>query len=77
MGAAAVGGAPTDGIHCVTDAQGGNLARYKGVGTKTISCVLMFCLGREDFPVDTHASRQPLFYGIVTCISLLLQSAHL
>jgi endonuclease-3 len=33
------------------------LSRFKGVGTKTISCVLMFCLGREDFPVDTHVWR--------------------
>lgn len=31
--------------------------RFKGVGTKTVSCVLMFCLGREDFPVDTHVWR--------------------
>ena len=30
------------------------LRSYKGVGAKTISCVLMFCLGRADFPVDTH-----------------------
>jgi endonuclease III len=27
------------------------LARFKGVGAKTISCVLMFCLGRAEFPV--------------------------
>ena len=30
------------------------LRRFKGVGAKTISCVLMFCLKRADFPVDTH-----------------------
>lgn len=30
------------------------LRRFKGVGAKTISCVLLFCLGRADFPVDTH-----------------------
>jgi len=30
------------------------LRTYKGVGAKTISCVLMFCLKRKDFPVDTH-----------------------
>jgi len=30
------------------------LGSYKGVGAKTISCVLMFCLKRFDFPVDTH-----------------------
>jgi len=30
------------------------LKKYKGVGDKTISCVLLFCLMRADFPVDTH-----------------------
>lgn len=30
------------------------LLKFKGVGPKTVSCVLMFNLGREDFPVDTH-----------------------
>ena len=30
------------------------LSRFKGVGPKTVSCVLMFCLKRADFPVDTH-----------------------
>lgn len=30
------------------------LGSYKGVGPKTIACVLMFCLGRAEFPVDTH-----------------------
>lgn len=30
------------------------LRRFKGVGDKTISCVLLFCLLRADFPVDTH-----------------------
>ncbi len=31
--------------------------RFKGVGKKTIACVLMFCLAREEFPVDTHVWR--------------------
>ena len=30
------------------------LLQHKGVGPKTVSCVLMFNLGRQDFPVDTH-----------------------
>lgn len=30
------------------------LRRFSGFGPKTISCVLMFCLQRDDFPVDTH-----------------------
>jgi endonuclease-3 len=30
------------------------LSKHQGVGPKTISCVLMFNLHREEFPVDTH-----------------------
>jgi len=30
------------------------LIKHKGVGPKTISCVLMFNLNRAEFPVDTH-----------------------
>lgn len=33
------------------------LLRFKGVGVKTASCVLMFAMGRPDFPVDTHVRR--------------------
>ena len=33
------------------------LLRFKGVGPKTVACVLMFCLGRAEFPVDTHVWR--------------------
>ena len=34
------------------------LIRFKGLGKKTISCVLMFTLGRStEFPVDTHVYR--------------------
>ena len=33
------------------------LKRFKGMGPKTISCVLLFALGRNDFPVDTHVLR--------------------
>ena len=33
------------------------LLQYKGVGVKTISCVLAFGLGRDVFPVDTHVHR--------------------
>ena len=31
--------------------------RFKGVGPKTVACVMMFCLHREEFPVDTHVWR--------------------
>eukprot|EP00955_Chlamydomonas_euryale_P067242 359793-Chlamydomonas_euryale.AAC.14 len=30
------------------------LTRFKGVGPKTVACVQLFCLGRQEFPVDTH-----------------------
>jgi len=33
------------------------LTRFKGVGPKTAACVLMFCLGRAEFPVDVHVLR--------------------
>jgi len=33
------------------------LLKYKGIGYKTISCVLVFSLGRSVFPVDTHIHR--------------------
>ena len=41
------------------------LRSYKGVGAKTISCVLMFCLKRFDFPVDTHVWKIALNLGWV------------
>jgi len=30
---------------------------FQGVGPKTASCVLLFCLQRESFAVDTHVHR--------------------
>lgn len=33
------------------------LSRFKGLGPKTISCVLLFAMGRSEFPVDTHVLR--------------------
>ncbi|KAJ6261254.1 hypothetical protein Dda_3922 [Drechslerella dactyloides] len=33
------------------------LTGFKGVGVKTATCVLMFCLRRSAFPVDTHVFR--------------------
>jgi endonuclease-3 len=33
------------------------LLKFKGVGIKTVSCVLAFALGRDVFPVDTHVHR--------------------
>lgn len=33
------------------------LLQYKGIGKKTISCVIAFGMGRSVFPVDTHIHR--------------------
>jgi len=33
------------------------LARFRGVGEKTIACVLLFSCGHAAFPVDTHIHR--------------------
>ncbi|KAL0489747.1 ROS1 [Acrasis kona] len=33
------------------------LLQFDGVGPKTASCVLLFCLARESFAVDTHVFR--------------------
>ncbi len=41
------------------------LLRYKGLGVKTISCVLGFAMGRSVFPVDTHVHRVLNRVGIV------------
>ncbi|KAI0783779.1 DNA glycosylase [Abortiporus biennis] len=41
------------------------LVSYNGVGPKTASCVLLFCLGRSSFPVDTHVFRLTRLLGWV------------
>lgn len=41
------------------------LLLYEGIGVKTISCVLIFALGRDAFPVDTHVHRVLNRTGIV------------
>lgn len=39
--------------------------QYEGFGYKTISCMLIFALGRDVFPVDTHIHRVLNRLGIV------------
>jgi endonuclease-3 len=42
-------------LHAASDADAkAALTRFKGVGPKTVACVLMFALRRAEFPVDTH-----------------------
>ena len=54
------------------------LVSYEGVGPKTASCVLMFCLERESFPVDTHVFRLSKLLGWVpTKSNRITAQAHL
>jgi endonuclease III len=41
------------------------LGRFKGIGSKTIACVLLFGMGRPAFPVDTHVFRVSRRLGLV------------
>lgn len=41
------------------------LRKFKGVGDKTIACVLLFSLGRPVMPVDTHVLRLSRRLGLV------------
>jgi endonuclease III len=45
------------------------LCSLKGVGRKTASCVLLFSLGRDVFPVDTHVHRICNRLGLVKSCS--------
>ena len=36
---------------------GRRCSRFKGVGPKTVACIMMFGLQRYEFPVDTHVWR--------------------
>lgn len=41
------------------------LTSYKGIGYKTVTCVLAFAMNRDVFPVDTHVHRVMNRLGIV------------
>ncbi|TRM69187.1 DNA glycosylase [Schizophyllum amplum] len=54
------------------------LMAYDGVGPKTASCVLLFCLGRASFAVDTHVFRLSKLLGWVPARADRVQTqAHL
>lgn len=54
------------------------LISYSGVGPKTASCVLLFCLGRDSFAVDTHIFRLTKLLGWVPPkADRVLAQAHL
>ena len=46
-----------------TEAAKAELTRFKGVGPKTVACVLMFTLRRAEFPVDAHVWKIALALG--------------
>jgi endonuclease-3 len=41
------------------------LRRFKGMGEKSVNCVLLFSLGQPAFPVDTHVHRILRRVGLV------------
>lgn len=47
-----------DHLHAATSEEAmREMLGFQGVGPKTASCVLLFCLRRESFAVDTHVHR--------------------
>ncbi|KAL5813950.1 hypothetical protein ACOSQ4_024591 [Xanthoceras sorbifolium] len=45
------------------------LSRFKGIGPKTVACVLMFQLQQDDFPVDTHVFEIAKAIGWVPAVA--------
>jgi endonuclease-3 len=41
------------------------LARFKGIGPKTVACTLLFAFGRPVFPIDTHIFRIARRLGLI------------
>ncbi|KAF2130728.1 DNA glycosylase [Dothidotthia symphoricarpi CBS 119687] len=55
-----------DHLHLLsTDDAFNALTKYPGIGPKTASCVLLFCLQRPSFAVDTHVFRLCKWLGWV------------
>ncbi|SCV73264.1 BQ2448_7189 [Microbotryum intermedium] len=55
-----------DYLHAMSDKEAmKELCSFDLIGVKTASCVLLFCLGRESFAVDTHVHRITQFLNWV------------
>lgn len=55
-----------DHLHLLSNDDAFNhMIRYPGIGPKTASCVLLFCLQRPSFAVDTHVFRLCRYLGWV------------
>jgi len=53
-----------------------DLGRFKGLGPKTISCVLLFAMGRPEFPVrDIRVENYCCFDLLYNCISFAFASS--
>jgi endonuclease III len=53
-----------DHLHLISDQDAFDaLQKYPGIGVKTASCVLLFCLRRPSFAVDTHVHRMCNWLG--------------
>jgi len=53
-----------DHLHAMdSDTAFKELTKYPGIGPKTASCVLLFCLQRPSFAVDTHVFRMCRWLG--------------
>ena len=51
------------------------LVSFEGVGLKTARCVLLFALGRDVFPIDTHIERILKRLGIIPA-NMTVTQAH-
>ena len=55
-----------DHLHLLSNDEAFNkMTKYPGIGPKTASCVLLFCLQRPSFAVDTHVFRLCRYLGWV------------
>ncbi|GAB7345442.1 hypothetical protein MBLNU457_3774t1 [Dothideomycetes sp. NU457] len=55
-----------DHLHLLSNEEAFNkMIKYPGIGPKTASCVLLFCLQRPSFAVDTHVFRLCRYLGWV------------
>jgi endonuclease-3 len=52
------------------------LGGLKGIGPKTVNCLLLFGLGREAFPVDTHILRVGKRLGFIPQRSMQRELIH-
>jgi endonuclease III len=56
-----------DALYQMSDVEvEGYLTSLPGVGTKTAKCVMMYSLGRQVLPVDTHVARVARRLGLVS-----------